>query len=113
MVFYPNLSCLLFQDIPKQDIIEQDVAYEISENANTEAFIPQPETIEEKPKQPTVAETVKTEEKEPIPAAEPVETEIPSFMSQEEMQDGNFHNCAYYFAFNSTFGMDSNFYSKK
>jgi hypothetical protein len=38
-----------------------------------------------KPKQPTVAETVKTEEKEPIPAAEPVETEIPSFMSQEEM----------------------------
>lgn len=73
------------EDIPKQDVIEQDVAYEISENANTEEFIPQPEAIEEKPKQPTVAETVKTAEKEPVPAAEPVETEIPSFMSQEEM----------------------------
>lgn len=73
------------EDIPKQDIIEQDVAYEISENANTEEFIPQPEAIGEKPKQPTVAETVKTTEKEPVPAAEPVETEIPSFMIQEEM----------------------------
>ena len=73
------------EDIPKQDIIEQDVAYEISENANTEEFIPQPEAIEEKPKQPTVAETVKTTEKEPVPAEEPVETEIPSFMRQEEM----------------------------
>ena len=70
------------ENISKQDIIEQDVAYEIGENANTEEFIPQPEVIEEKPKQPTVAETIKTAEKEPIQAAE---TEIPSFMNQEEM----------------------------
>ena len=95
------------------DATYREVQEEIEQNANVEEFIPQPEAIEEKPKQPTVAETVKTTEKEPVPAAEPVETEIPSFMSQEEMQDGNFHNCAYYFAFNSTFGMDSNFYSKK
>ena len=72
------------ENIPKQDIIEQDVAYEISENANTEEFIPQPEAIEEKPKQPTVAETVKTAEKEPVPAAGK-EPEIPDFMKQEEM----------------------------
>ena len=95
------------------DSTYREVQEEIEQNANVEEFIPQPEAIEEKPKQPTVAETVKTAEKEPVPAAEPVETEILSFMSQEEMQDGNFHNCAYYFAFNSTFGMDSNFYSKK
>jgi hypothetical protein len=67
------------------DATYREVQEEIKQNANVEEFIPQPEAIEEKPKQPTVAETVKTEEKEPIPAAEPVETEIPSFMSQEEM----------------------------
>ena len=59
---------------------------EIEQNANAEEFIPdKPAAIEEQPKQPTVAEVVKTAEKEPVPAAEPVETEIPSFMSQEEM----------------------------
>lgn len=73
------------ENIPKQDIIESDVAYEISENANTEAFVVEPAVIEEKPKQPTVAEVVKTAEKEPVPAAEPTETVIPSFMVQEEM----------------------------
>ena len=61
------------------------LCFEIEQNANAEEFIPQPAAIEEQPKQPTVAEVVKTAEKEPVPAAEPVETEIPSFMSQEEM----------------------------
>lgn len=73
------------ENIPKQDVIEQDVAYEISENANTEEFIPQPEAIEEKPKQTIPADFIKAGEKEPVPAAEPTETEIPSFMVQEEM----------------------------
>lgn len=41
-------------------------------------------TIEEQPKHPTVAETVQTVEKEPIPAAGK-EPEIPDFMKQEEM----------------------------
>lgn len=67
------------------DATYREVQEEIEQNANAEEFIPQPEEIEEKPKQTTVAETVKTSEKEPVPAAEPVETEIPSFMSQEEM----------------------------
>ena len=40
--------------------------------------------IEEQPKQPTVAESVKTAEKEPVPAAGK-EPEIPDFMKQEEM----------------------------
>lgn len=73
------------ENIPKQDIIEQDVAYEISENSNTEEFIPQPAEIEEKPKQTIPADYIKAGEKEPVPAAEPTETEIPSFMVQEEM----------------------------
>ena len=67
------------------DATYREVQEEIEQNANVEEFIPQSEAIEEKPKQPTVAETAKTAEKEPVPAAEPVETEIPSFMSQEEM----------------------------
>ena len=67
------------------DATYREVQEEIEQNANVEEFIPQPEVIEEKPKQPTVAETVKTTEKEPVPESEPVETEIPSFMSQEEM----------------------------
>lgn len=62
--------------------LEKAVENDIKKNANSETFSP---VIEEKPKQPTVAETVKTVEKEPVPAAESVETEIPSFMSQEEM----------------------------
>lgn len=62
--------------------LEKAVENDIKKNANSETFSP---VIEEKPKQPTVAETVKAAEKEPVPAAEPVETEIPSFMSQEEM----------------------------
>ena len=62
--------------------LEKAVENDIKKNANSETFSP---VIEEKPKQPTVSETVKTAEKEPVPAAEPVETEIPSFMSQEEM----------------------------
>lgn len=62
--------------------LEKAVENDIKKNANSETFSP---VIEEKPKQPTVAETVKTSEKETVPAAEPAETEIPSFMSQEEM----------------------------
>lgn len=73
------------ENIPKEDIIEHNVAYEIGENANTEAFVVEPAAIEEKPKQPAVAETVKAAEKEPVQAAEPTETAIPSFMTQEEM----------------------------
>lgn len=67
------------------DATYREVQEEIEQNANVEEFIPQPEAIEEKPKQPTVAETVKITEKEPVPAAEQAETEIPSFMSHEEM----------------------------
>lgn len=62
--------------------LEKAVENDIKRNANSETFAP---VIEENPKQPTVAETVKTAKKEQVPAAEPVETEIPSFMSQEEM----------------------------
>lgn len=74
------------EEIPKQDIIEHEVAYEIEQNANAEEFIPdEPVAIEEQPKQPTVAEVVKTAEKEPVPAADKQETEIPDFMKPEEM----------------------------
>ena len=66
------------------DATYREVQEEIEQNANVEEFIPQPEAIEEKPKQPTVAETVKTAEKEPVPAAGK-EPEIPDFMKQEEM----------------------------
>jgi len=68
------------------DATYREVQEEIEQNANSEEFIPdEPAEIEEQPKHPTVAEVVKTAEKEQVPAAEPVETEIPSFMSQEEM----------------------------
>lgn len=73
------------EEIPKQDIIEHEVAYEIEQNANAEEFIPdEPVAIEEQPKQPTVAEVVKTAEKEPVQAAGQ-ESSIPDFMKQEEM----------------------------
>lgn len=74
------------EEIPKQDIIEHEVAYEIEQNANAEEFIPdEPVAIEEQPKQPTVAEVVKTAEKEPVPVAGKQEAEIPDFMKPEEM----------------------------
>lgn len=66
------------------DSTYREVQEEIEQNANTEEFIQEPSVIEEKPKQPTVSEVVKTTEKEPAPAAEPKENEIPSFMTQEE-----------------------------
>lgn len=73
------------EEIPKQDIIEHEVAYEIEQNANAEEFIPdEPAAIEEQPKQTTVAEAVKTAEKEPVLAAGQ-ESSIPDFMKQEEM----------------------------
>ena len=74
------------EEIPKQDIIEHEVAYEIEQNANAEEFVPdEPVAIEEQPKQTTVAEVVKTAEKEPVPAADKQKTEIPDFMKPEEM----------------------------
>ena len=72
------------ETVSKDDAFAADVAYDIDQNANTEEFIPEPMTIEEQPKHPTVAETVQTVEKEPIPAAGK-EPEIPDFMKQEEM----------------------------
>ena len=72
------------ETVSRDDAFAADVAYEIDQNANTEEFIPEPMTIEEQPKHPTVAETVQTVEKEPIPAAGK-EPEIPDFMKQEEM----------------------------
>ena len=42
------------------------------------------QAIEEQLKQPTIAEIVKTAEKEPVPAAF-AEPEIPDFMKQEEI----------------------------
>ena len=68
------------------DATYREVQEEIEQNANAEEFIPdEPAAIEEQPKQPTVAEVVKTAEKEPVPAADKQETEIPDFMKPEEM----------------------------
>lgn len=72
------------ETVSRNDAFAADVAYEIEQHANKEEFIPEPMAIEEQPKQPTVAEAVKTAEKEPVPAAV-VEPEIPDFMKQEEM----------------------------
>ena len=66
------------------DATYREVQEEIEQNANKEEFIPEPMAIEEQPKHPTVAEAVKTAEKEPVPAAV-AEPEIPDFMKQEEM----------------------------
>ncbi len=66
------------------DATYREVQEEIEQHANKEEFIPEPMAIEEQPKQPTVAESVKTAEKEPVPAAV-AEPEIPDFMKQEEM----------------------------
>ena len=61
--------------------LEKAVEEDIKKHANTEEFVPE---IEEQPKHQTVAESVKTAEKEPVPAAV-AEPEIPDFMKQEEM----------------------------
>lgn len=68
------------ETVSRDDAFAADVAYEIEQHANKEEFVP---VIEEQPKQPTVAEVVKTAEKEPVPAAV-VKPEIPDFMKQEE-----------------------------
>lgn len=74
------------EEIPKHDIVEQEVAYEIEQNANAEEFVPdEPVAIEEQPKQTSVADTIKAPEKEPVQAAGKQETEIPDFMKPEEM----------------------------
>ena len=72
------------ETVSRDDSFAADVAYDIEQNANTEEFIPEPMTIEEQPKQSTVAETVQTAEKEPVSAAGK-EPEIPDFMKQEEI----------------------------
>ena len=72
------------ETVSRDDAFVADVAYEIEQHANKEEFIPEPMAIEEQPKQQTVAESVKTAEKEPVPAAV-AEPEIPDFMKQEEM----------------------------
>lgn len=72
------------ETVSRDDSFAADVSYEIEQNANKEEFVPEPMAIEEQPKQPTVAETVQTAEKEPVPAAV-VESEIPDFMKQEEI----------------------------
>lgn len=72
------------ETVSRDDAFAADVAYEIEQHANKEEFVPEPMAIEEQPKQPTVADAVKTAEKEPVPAAV-VEPEIPDFMKQEEM----------------------------
>lgn len=74
------------EEISKRDIIEQEVTYEIEQNANKEEFVPDvPFQIEEQPKQQTIADEVKALEKEPVPVAEKKAPEIPEFMKQEEM----------------------------
>ena len=60
--------------------LEKAVEEDIKKHANTEDFV---QAIEEQPKQPTVAEVVKTAEKEPVQAAV-AEPESPDFMKQEE-----------------------------
>lgn len=72
------------ETVSRDDAFAADVAYEIEQHANKEEFVPEPMAIEEQPKQPTVADAVKTAEKEPVPAAV-VDPEIPDFMKQEEM----------------------------
>ena len=68
------------------DATYREVQEEIEQNANAEEFTPdEPVAIEEQPKQPTVAEVVKTAEKEPVQAAGKQEAEIPDFMKPEEM----------------------------
>ena len=65
--------------------LEKAVEEDIKRNANKEEFVPdEPAAIEEQPKQPTVAEVVKTAEKETVPASGQ-ESSIPDFMKQEEM----------------------------
>lgn len=71
------------ETVSRDDAFAADVAYEIEQHANKEEFIPEPMAIEEQLKQPTVAEAVKTVEKDPVPAAV-AEPEIPDFMKQEE-----------------------------
>ena len=63
--------------------LEKAVENDIKNNANKEEFAP--EIIEEHPKQPSVADTVKVPEKEPVQAAGKQEAEIPDFMKPEEM----------------------------
>ena len=68
------------EEVPKQEIIEQDVAHEIKNNANTEEFVvEEPVIIEELPKEDPFEEVADDAN------AEPNESEIPEFMKQEEM----------------------------
>ena len=67
--FECELTLRIDQPLKNETDPEKAVQNEIDECANSEEFIVESDGYSE----------------EPIPAAEPVETEIPSFMSQEEM----------------------------
>lgn len=80
----PTQQTTFYSGVEIETNVEDEVKADIEAHANKEEFIPEPMAIEEQPKQPTVAEAVKTAEKEPVPAAV-AEPEIPDFMKQEEM----------------------------
>lgn len=69
------------EDIDKQELIEGNVAYEISENANVIDF--EPLEIEEKPVTQTMADvTGKAEKKEPALVENADDKPLPDFMKQ-------------------------------
>lgn len=71
------------EEVEGEDRIANDVAYEISQNANKEEFvIDEPVQIEEKKPAPTIAEMTKAPEKEPV-LAEKNEKPLPDFMKSE------------------------------
>lgn len=71
------------EEVEGEDRIANDVAYEISQNANKEEFvIDEPAQIEEKKPAPTIAEMTKAPEKEPV-LAEKNEKPLPDFMKSE------------------------------
>ena len=80
----PTQQTTFYSGVEIETNVEDEVKADIEAHANTEEFVPEPMTIEEQPKQPSVADVVQTAEKEPVPAAGK-EPEIPDFMKQEEM----------------------------
>lgn len=71
----------------EQDVVAE-VESEISENANSEEFSPEPAAIEEKPEPKTVADvTAGAKEKEPVKAEKKDQKqEVPDFMKMENME---------------------------
>lgn len=74
-----------FTSVKSSTLVNNGAEREISDYQVSIDIPDEPVAIEEQPKQPTVAEVVKTAEKEPVPAADKQETEIPDFMKPEEM----------------------------